>query len=664
MSTPDPKNPPSGRAFSQDGGAPDGMSDGLAAAQTPAGNVTPFGQDPATNTEEIDVPYYTDSRGFAGNNNPFDTGGELLLDLHVVLDALVDDGYISQRQAEDILIAPRTKRELNMHPLEIVALREFENRRHGRPEKTQILDGDTLTRWLCARSGQEYKRIDPLKVNVNAATEVMSYAFAQRHNILAIEVGDDYVVIASAQPYMVQWEGMLTQTLRGRRIRRVVCNPADLTRYQLEFYSISRSAQKAQEAGMEVSGITNLEQMLELGGTKSPEANDAHVVNIVDWLLQYAFDQRASDIHIEPRREKGLIRFRIDGILHHVYELPSAVNTAVTSRLKILGRMDVAEKRRPQDGRIKTKSQDGTEVELRLSTLPTAFGEKMVMRIFDPDVLLRSFNELGLAGDDHRRWQGMTNAANGIVLVTGPTGSGKTTTLYSTLKHLATDEVNVCTIEDPIEMVEPSFNQMQVQHNIDVNFASGVRALMRQDPDIIMVGEIRDLETAEMAIQAALTGHLVISTLHTNDAPTAVTRMLDLGVPAYMIKATVLGVMAQRLVRTLCPHCKVEEEVDPEAWNLLTKPFKVKPPAKVYTAKGCLECRDTGFLGRMGIYEILPMSEKVGALVKGETDIDALRKQGFEEGMRTLRLAGAQKVGAGLTTVAEVLRVAPASQDL
>ena len=304
---------------------------------------------------------------------------------------------------------------------------------------------------------------------------------------------------------------------------------------------------------MEVSGITNLEQMLELGGTKSPEANDAHVVNIVDWLLQYAFDQRASDIHIEPRREKGLIRFRIDGILHHVYELPSAVNTAVTSRLKILGRMDVAEKRRPQDGRIKTKSQDGTEVELRLSTLPTAFGEKMVMRIFDPDVLLRSFNELGLAGDDHRRWQGMTNAANGIVLVTGPTGSGKTTTLYSTLKHLATDEVNVCTIEDPIEMVEPSFNQMQVQHNIDVNFASGVRALMRQDPDITMVGEIRDLETAEMAIQAALTGHLVISTLHTNDAPTAVTRMLDLGVPAYMIKATVLGVMAQRLVRTLSP---------------------------------------------------------------------------------------------------------------
>jgi len=603
---------------------------------------------------------YSDHRGFGGQSNPFDAGSELLLDLPIILDALVEDGYISQRQAEDVLIAPRTKRELNMHPLEIVAFREFENRRHA----GHNLNLETLTLWLCERGHQDYERIDPLKINVNAVTEVMSYAFAQRHNILALEVADDHVVIASGQPYMYQWESMLTQTLRGRRIRRVVCNPADLSRYQLEFYSIARSAQKAEEAGMEVSGITNLEQMLELGGMKSPEANDAHVVNIVDWLLQYAFDQRASDIHIEPRREKGLIRFRIDGVLHHVYELPGAVNTAVTSRLKILGRMDVAEKRRPQDGRIKTLSQDGDEIELRLSTLPTAFGEKMVMRIFDPDVLLRSFQELGLSGDDYQRWHNMTHAANGIVLVTGPTGSGKTTTLYSTLKQLATDEVNVCTIEDPIEMVEPTFNQMQVQHNIELSFASGVRALLRQDPDIIMIGEIRDLETAEMAIQAALTGHLVISTLHTNDAPTAITRLLDLGVPAYMIRATVLGVMAQRLVRTLCPHCKAPEDVDEEAWQLLTRPFKVKPPPRVYSPKGCLECRDTGYLGRMGIYEILPMSEEVQPWIKADTDIDGIRKAGFTQGMRTLRLSGAQKVGAGFTTIAEVLRVSPNSQDI
>ena len=285
------------------------------------------------------------------------------------------------------------------------------------------------------------------------------------------------------------------------------------------------------------------------------------------------------------------------------------------------------------------------------------------MRIFDPDVLLRSFNELGLSGDDYKRWNTMTGAANGIVLVTGPTGSGKTTTLYSTLKQLATDEVNVCTIEDPIEMVEPTFNQMQVQHNIDVSFASGVRALLRQDPDIIMIGEIRDLETAEMAIQAALTGHLVISTLHTNDAPTAVTRMLDLGVPAYMIRATVLGIMAQRLVRTLCPHCKVEEDTDPEAWQLLTRPFKVRPPKKVFAPHGCLECRDTGYLGRMGIYEILPLTEKVQSQIRTDTDLDDVRKVAFSEGMRTLRLSGAQKVGAGHTTIAEVLRVSPLSQE-
>jgi general secretion pathway protein E len=582
---------------------------------------------------------------------------ERRIDLPGLLDDLVGEGFISRRQAEDILIAPRTKRELSLHPIEIVAAREYENR--SRPGSK--LDLDTLTIWLAAKAAQPYLRIDPLKINVTAVTEVMSYAFAQRHNILVVEVAEDTVVIASGQPFMFQWEGMLTQTLRGRRIKRVVANPADIARYMLEFYTMARSVAKASEAGLEVSSVTNLEQLLELGQMKSPDANDSHVVNIVDWLLNYAFEQRASDIHIEPRRDKGNIRFRIDGVLHPVYELPPAVNTAVVSRLKILGRMDVAEKRRPQDGRIKTKRANGDEVELRLSTLPTAFGEKMVMRIFDPDVLLRNFQELGLVGDDLSRWQGMTQANNGIVLVTGPTGSGKTTTLYSTLKQLATPEVNVCTIEDPIEMVEPQFNQMQVQHNIDVGFADGVRALLRQDPDIIMVGEIRDLETAEMAIQAALTGHLVISTLHTNDAPTAVTRLLDLGLPSYMIKATVLGVMAQRLVRTLCPHCKAEEPVDEAAWQLLTRPFKVKAPPRVCAPVGCLECRDTGFFGRIGLYEVMTLTESLQEQIKDAADVDSMRRQAMKEGMRTLRLAGAQKVGAGLTTINEVLRVVPIS---
>ena len=584
---------------------------------------------------------------------------ERLLDLRSVLDDLMRSKIVTQRDAEDILIAPRTQKQLHMHPLEIIAERDLDDpRRPGRK-----LDLDELTHWLCEISGQPYYRIDPLKVNVNKTTEVMSYAFAQRHNILAVEVREEEIVIASTQPFMSAWEGMLNQTLRGRRIQRVVTNPADLTRYMLEFYTMARSVAKASDAGLEVSSITNFEQMLELGQLKSPDANDAHIVNIVDWLLQYAFDQRASDIHIEPRREKGHVRFRIDGVMHHVYELPAAVNAAVTSRLKILGRMDVAEKRRPQDGRVKTKSQDGQEIELRLSTLPTAFGEKMVLRIFDPDVLLRSFQELGLGGDDNQRWQTMVGASNGIVLVTGPTGSGKTTTLYSTLKQLATPEVNVCTIEDPIEMVEPSFNQMQVQHQIKLSFASGVRSLLRQDPDIIMVGEIRDLETAEMAIQAALTGHLVISTLHTNDAPSAVTRMIDLGVAPYLIKATVIGVMAQRLVRTLCPHCKQPESVDVEAWNLLTKPFKARPPSQLMKPVGCLECRDTGYLGRMGVYEIMLLTEALRQLIKADSDIDTLRMQGIKDGMRTLRLSGAQKVGAGLTTIAEVLRVTPSSQS-
>src|SRR5438046_1151996 len=278
--------------------------------------------------------------------------------------------------------------------------------------------------------------------------------------------------------------------------------------------------------------------------------NDAHIVRMVDWRRQYAFEQRGSDIHSEPRREQGIVRFRIDGVLHQVYQIPGAVLAAMTSRIKILGRMDVVEKRRPQDGRIKTRTLEQADVELRLSTLPTAFGEKIVMRIFDPEVLVRDFRELGFSDDDQKRWNEMTARPNGIVLVTGPTGSGKTTTLYSTLKALATPEVNVCTIEDPIEMVEPAFNQMQVQPAIELGFAEGVRALMRQDPDIIMIGEIRDLETAEMAVQSALTGHLVLSTLHTKDAPSAVARLLELGVAPYLLNATLNGVMAQRLVRT------------------------------------------------------------------------------------------------------------------
>jgi general secretion pathway protein E len=340
------------------------------------------------------------------------------------------------------------------------------------------------------------------------------------------------------------------------------------------------------------------------------------------------------------------------------------VMAAMTSRIKILGRMDVVEKRRPQDGRIKTRTADGQDVELRLSTLPTAFGEKLVMRVFDPEVIVKDFAELGFSEDDKARWKQMIEQPNGIILVTGPTGSGKTTTLYSTLKTLATPEVNVCTIEDPIEMIEPAFNQMQVQSSIDLGFAEGVRALMRQDPDIIMVGEVRDLPTAEMAIQAALTGHLVLSTLHTNDSASAITRLLDLGVAPYLLNSTILGVMAQRLVRTLCRHCKEkipyeEGRAGDMGWEEFVAPWKSKRPTHIYKPVGCLECRNTGYTGRIGLYEILLLSPEVRRLINAEADLAKIRDQAYKEGMKPLRISGAMKVAMGLTTLEEVLKVAP-----
>ena len=488
----------------------------------------------------------------------------------------------------------------------------------------------------------------------------MSRAFAERHRILAVEVSAEEVVVASGEPFVRSWESNLEHVLR-KRVRRVLTDPRAIARHTAEFYTMAGSVRGARGGERSDSGIgvTNLEQMLELGSMKEPDANDQHIVNIVDWLLQYAFEQRASDIHIEPRREVGKVRFRIDGVLHSVYELPQQVCAAVTSRIKILGRMDVAEKRRPQDGRLKTRSPEGNEVELRLATLPTAFGEKLVMRIFDPDVLQKTFEQLGLADEDLRRWHRMTSQGNGIVLVTGPTGSGKTTTLYSTLRQLATPEVNVCTIEDPIEMVEGAFNQMQVNHGINLDFSSGVRALMRQDPDIIMVGEIRDLETANMAVQAALTGHLVLSTLHTNDSPSSISRLLELGVPAYLIKATVRGVMSQRLVRILCPACKAFGELDLDAWQQLTHPWQVEPPPQVARPVGCKACRDTGYVGRQGIYEVLVNSPAVQGQITAHMETAAIREVAVSEGMHTLRLSGASRVAAGETTIEEVMRVAP-----
>ncbi len=581
------------------------------------------------------------------------------LDLNDLLRDLVAQGRLLQETAEQCMTLRRSSANSQQHPLEFLGAQQLDDL--ARPGKK--LDLESLTVWLAEQAGQPYLRIDPLKINVAAVTPLMSYAFAQRHKILAVAVDSSAVTIASSQPFVKSWEANLTHVLQ-RPIKRVVANPVDLQRFTVEFYRLAKSVSGATATDQKISGTGNFEQLLNLGASdQEPDANDAHVVNIVDWLFQYAFDQRASDIHIEPRREQGTVRFRIDGVLHNVYQFPPQVAMAVVSRLKSLGRMNVAEKRKPQDGRVKTKTPDGGEVELRLSTLPTAFGEKMVMRIFDPEVLLKGFDQLGFSAEDLRRWQSMTGQPNGIILVTGPTGSGKTTTLYTTLKQLATPEVNVCTIEDPIEMIEGAFNQMQVQHNIDLTFASGVRALMRQDPDIIMVGEIRDLETAEMAIQAALTGHLVLSTLHTNDAPSAITRLLELGVPHYLLRATLLGVMAQRLVRTLCPHCKAPIKLDADDWQALTKPWNAPLPGNAHQAVGCIECRDTGYRGRAGVYEIMLLNDAIKPLITADTDLIALRRQAFKDGMHSLRLSGAQKIAAGLTTLEEVLRVTPQSEQ-
>jgi general secretion pathway protein E len=576
------------------------------------------------------------------------------LDLKGFLSGLCVSGRLSQEDLEFVINNRRKPEERGHHILLYLAELELEDRLAA----GRVLDIESLTMELSKQCGQDYYRIDPLKIDVAEVTQVMSLAFAKRHKILVVEVTAFQVTVACAEPYINSWETDLAHTSQ-KKIKRVVANPVEIERVTTEFYSLSSSIRGASASGTHKKGIGNLEQMLELGKLKDPEANDQHIVNVVDWLLQYAFEQRASDIHIEPRREQGNVRFRIDGVLYTVYALPMQVLSAVTSRLKILGRMNVAEKRRPQDGRIKTKSPQGNEVELRLSTLPTAFGEKLVMRIFDPEVLLKPFEELGLAHDDLARWNSIISNNHGIVIITGPTGSGKTTSLYSTLKSLATEEVNVCTIEDPIEMVEDSFNQMQVQENIDLNFADGVKALLRQDPDIIMIGEVRDLATAEMAIQAALTGHLVFTTLHTNDAPSAITRLLELGVPSYLIKATVVGIMAQRLVRVLCPHCKNKVDVKQEVWDSVTLPWKVKLPKNSAESVGCLECRNTGYRGREGIYEVMPFTETLQKFTESKADLPGLRTQAYKEGMLSLRLSGAQKVAAGTTTVNEILRVSP-----
>jgi general secretion pathway protein E len=581
------------------------------------------------------------------------------LELDEVLATLIADGLLSAEDAKRVRGSDRSgKSAVELHPLVLIGTAKVPDQRNpGKP-----LSVESLTTWLAAKADLPYLKIDPMKIDAAAVTQAVSHAYAQRHRILPVAVDGSSVTFATAEPFDTHWAADLAQMIR-REVKLVVANPLDVNRYLLEFYGVQRSIALARDAKQEdydAGKILNFEQLLELGKGGEIGADDRHVVHIVDWLLQYAFDQRASDIHLEPRRDAGQIRFRIDGVLHKVFELPPPVMTAVTARVKILSRLDIAEKRRPQDGRIKTRSAGGREVELRISVMPTAFGEKVVMRIFDPDIVVKAFAQLGFSPDEEKAWRQMVERPHGIVLVTGPTGSGKTTTLYSTLKHLATPDLNVCTVEDPIEMVAAELNQSQVQPAIDFDFAAGVRTLLRQDPDIIMVGEIRDLETAQMAVQASLTGHLVLSTLHTNDAPSAVTRLLDLGAPHYLIQSTLAGVVAQRLVRTLCPHCKVEGTPDVDAWRALTHGWDLAPPERVYVPTGCLECRNTGYLGRTGIYEMMPISPRLRAMISPQLDLAAFNACALAEGMRPLRISASAQVARGITTIEEVMGVLPA----
>jgi general secretion pathway protein E len=588
------------------------------------------------------------------------------LDWRQLVEWLRDDGVIDTESAERTIKRFGTTQSAQ-HPLlrlsaaglvrktALLATTTATSAAAGKP-----LDIEDLTKWLAARCGMPYLRIDPLKVDVGRVADVMSINYAERRCALPIQFGLNDITVATCEPFDIEWVAEIEAHTR-KPLKLVLVSPIELQKFTTEFYTLSRSVRSAIKNG-EASAMASFEQLVELGrSNKQLDANDQGVVQVVDWLWQYAFDQRASDIHLEPRRDLSVIRFRIDGVMHTVYQLPPGVMNAMIARVKLLGRMDVIEKRRPLDGRIKTRNPEGDEVEMRLSTLPTAFGEKMVMRIFDPDTSIKQLDALGFGAHDAKRWEDLVARPNGIILVTGPTGSGKTSTLYSTLRRLATDEVNVCTIEDPIEMIQPAFNQTQVQPVLDFGFAEGVRALMRQDPDIIMVGEIRDLETAEMAIQAALTGHLVFSTLHTNDAASAITRLVDLGVAPYLIGATVIGVLAQRLVRTLCVACKQPDDtVTPEKMAEFVKPWRLNGAAKPYRPIGCLECRMTGFRGRTGLYELLSVTDTARRSIQPVPDVTQLRVQALQDGMRPLRLAGAMKVAEGLTTLQEVMSATPA----
>jgi len=518
------------------------------------------------------------------------------------------------------------------------------------------LDEDTIFHALADAWGYSYKKIDPVKLDLNLVTTTIPRNFAMKHLMLPVGVEDGKLEVATSNPFnpeVIEDLGRVSQM----PVVIVVTAKSDVIRLINEFFGFKRSIAAAEvQFGGGGIDLGNLEQYVRLKSPDELPANDQHIVNAVNHLLSYAFDQRASDIHIEPKRDTVLIRMRIDGVLHTVYKLPKKVHSAIVSRIKSLSRMDIAEKRRPQDGRIKT-DKGSVEVEIRISTVPVAFGEKVVMRIMDPDILFQEVEALGFTGRDFERYKRMFSMPYGMILVCGPTGSGKSTTLYSTLRRLSTPDINITTVEDPIEMIHEEFNQIAVQPAVDVTFATILRNILRQDPDIVMVGELRDLETARNAIQAALTGHLVLSTLHTNDAPSAIIRLQDIGVPYFLIQATLTGVLSQRLVRKICPKCVEPFDMAADSLCQLGLDLGKNGKIRLYRGKGCIHCRYTGYYGRTSVFEVLPYTKALRQKTTPEADLSAIRDQALKEEMVTLRQNAVHKLLDGITTYQEVLRV-------
>ena len=519
-----------------------------------------------------------------------------------------------------------------------------------------IATEEQIAEAMAKYSGLRFVKINPLDLDLDVVTTALSAPFAKRHGLIAISKNATTLTVAVHDP-LAPFPGDDIRRVTGLDVERVVATRSDVEALNRAFYGL-KSSLKTAEKQLASSWLSVDLGNQEFLSAESEELDPAAapVVKALDHILSYAFEQRASDIHFEPKRDATLVRLRIDGVLHEVHLIPKMVYQAIASRIKLLSGCNLAEKRRPQDGRIK-REQGGREIEIRVSTMPTAFGEKAVLRIFDPDILLKHVNELGFSAIELPLFYSFLAQTTGIILVTGPTGSGKTTTLYSALKYLAKPEVNIVTIEDPVEMIHEDFNQVSVKPAIDVTFANALRTVLRQDPDIIMVGEIRDTETAEYAVQAALTGHLVLSTLHTNDAPSSITRLLDLKVPPFLITSTVIGILAQRLVRVICSHCAEEYAPSVEEALALGIEFETLSQRTLKRGRGCLHCRQTGYTGRDGIFEILPITNAIRRLVAGQADSARLFDAGREAGMRTLRESAIEKVLGGTTTVSEMVRV-------